>query len=92
MKQDFIRDGKKVRLCDSNIVKTNPVTYHVHFSKWHQVLFPIAPPKNFFVVILQGLVWFFQITMLGFIFSLYWSHKRIQRAKKDIERNKRFKR
>lgn len=86
MGKDIIRDGKKVRYCDFNIVRSNPITYHIYFSKWHEFLFPIAPPKNFFIILLQAIVWVLQILPFGWVVSLIYSYRRIKRAKKEVRK------
>lgn len=87
-KNNIIKDGKKVRLCYSNIAKSNPFTYHIYFTKWWNFLFPVMPPKNFFIIILQGVIWILQIIPWGWIVSLIYAYKEIKRARKVMEEHR----
>lgn len=90
MKKDLILDGEKVRNCDANIAKCNPVTYHIYFTKWYEFFFPVVPPKGLWIVILQALVWVSQIIPWGWIVSLIFAHNKINKAKKRVEIINRF--
>lgn len=92
MKRELIIDNGKVRRCDKNIANSNIFTYHIYFSKWHEFMFPIRPPEHIFQVLLQLICFLLQITMLGFIVSLFYSSSEIKRAKYNVNRENKYRR
>ena len=81
--KDFIKDGDKIRKCDSNFAKMNMFEYMRYFYKWHEYffIFNFKEVLHAVLIFLSLLLFIILIPIVPFI-RMAMAYKKIKRAKK----------